>query len=109
MQKASLWEFLEVHYKHLQNKQYSIPLPSQYNKEINRLIILLLREDLDIRFIFSVVTVDFSSPTYTVREDDGNVEVCLSTNTASNEPVTVVISTAPKTATCEYGTPIYSL
>ena len=48
------------------------------------------------------MTVDFGSPTYSVFEDDGNVEVCLRTNAGNNEPVTLIISTAPKSATGEY-------
>ena len=49
--------------------------------------------------VISVVTVNFGSPTYTVVEDGGNVEVCLRTNVGSNEPITLVVSTSPKTAT----------
>ena len=55
-----------------------------------------------VRFFISVVTVDFGAPTYSVFEDDGNVEVCLRTNAGNNEPVTLIISTAPKSATGEY-------
>ena len=45
--------------------------------------------------------VDIDSPTYTVPEDGGNVEICLRTNVGSNQPVSVVITTAPKSATRE--------
>lgn len=45
------------------------------------------------------MVVNFGSPTYTIPEDGGSVEVCLITNVGSDEPVTLLISTAPKTAT----------
>ena len=35
-------------------------------------------------------------------EDGGSVEVCLITNVGSNEPVSVIISTVPKTASREF-------
>ena len=49
-----------------------------------------------------VVTVDFGSPTYTVPEDGGSVQVCLRTNVGSDGPLTLTISTAPKSATREF-------
>lgn len=43
--------------------------------------------------------MEFSSPKYSVPENVGTVTLCLTTNIGSNQSVSVVISTDPKTAT----------
>ena len=53
--------------------------------------------------VFSVVvSVNFGSPTYTIPEDGESVEVCLTTNVGSNEPLTLIVLTDPRTATGEF-------
>ena len=49
-------------------------------------------------FFFIVVTIDFGSPTYTIPEDGNSLEVCLITDVGNAEPLTIAISTAPKSA-----------
>ena len=46
-----------------------------------------------------VVTVEFGSPNYTVPENEGTVSVCLTTSIGSDQPLNVIVATAPKTAT----------
>lgn len=47
----------------------------------------------------AVLTVEFSSPDYSVPEKEDTVTLCLQTDTGSNKPVSVIISTISKTAT----------
>lgn len=48
---------------------------------------------------YIVVTVEFGSPNYTVPENEGTVSVCLTTSIGSDQPLNVIVATAPKTAT----------
>lgn len=47
----------------------------------------------------AVLTVEFSSPDYSVPENEETVTVCLQTDTGNNKPVSVMIFTISKTAT----------
>lgn len=50
---------------------------------------------------YAVVIVEFSSPDYSVVENEstGTVTVCLGTRIGSTRQISVIISTSPKTAT----------
>ena len=48
---------------------------------------------------YTVVTVEFGSPNYSVPENEGTISVCLTTNIGSDQPLSVIVGTAPKTAT----------
>lgn len=52
-----------------------------------------------ITLYYAVLTIQFGSPNYSVLENNGTVTVCLTTNIGSSQTVSVIISTAPKTAT----------
>jgi hypothetical protein len=47
----------------------------------------------------NVVTLQFGSANYSVVENGGSVTVCLAKSIGSDQPVNVIVSTAPKSAT----------
>ena len=49
--------------------------------------------------VSDTVTINFDSPIYTIPENGGSVTVCLTTNGANDEPLPVLVSAAPATAT----------
>ena len=51
---------------------------------------------------FTVLIVEFSSTNYSVSENEDTVSVCLTTSIGSSQPVSVIISTATKTATGQH-------
>lgn len=51
---------------------------------------------------FTVLIVEFSSANYSVSENEDTVSVCLTTSIGSSQPVSVIISTATKTATGQH-------
>ena len=52
-----------------------------------------------LHFCSAVVTLQFESPNYSVVENEGSVTVCLANSIGSDQPISVNVSTAPKTAT----------
>lgn len=73
------------------------------NNEVTLHISSQFRKCAYVHFIFfAVLTVQFGSPNYSVLENNGTVTVCLTTNIGSNQSVSVIISTAPKTATGQH-------
>ena len=53
-----------------------------------------------IHYVRSVVVVlEFPRTNYSVFENEDSVTVCLTTSIGSNQPINVIVSTSPKTAT----------